>query len=200
MPYAPTISASKHAKALVFGYAKYGRVCFYCKTPFVEELEQFKPTLDHLNGDETNNVMQNLVPCHLKCNNDKKTNPDMQILGKKQYQENCKDPLFWKIDPDGEREGERNKNALGDEVTDAEVNRITNKTIRKFLEERIPEGTNKTWELNDAANCICNLVQEDTGGRGAVAVVRRQIDVFCCTISKFEIDRTKRPFVIRRRN
>lgn len=204
MTYSQTLSKSKIAKIIVFCIAKYGNVCWYCKTPFVEELTDFKRTIDHLKGDlpvGERDKFQNLVLCHLRCNNDKKTNPDMQVMAAQQYQANIKDTNFFKIESESEGVCEREKNPQADELTDGEVNRIINKTCTTYLTEHLPKDKpDKHVTLNDAANSITFLVQKETGGRGSKPAVLRALEVQCCIISEFVIDKTKRPFTIRRRD
>ena len=67
-----------------------GDICFYCLRLFVPEVQRWTREFDHLNNDETDNRVENLVFAHRECNNKKKNYIDWQLLAQTKLQENEK--------------------------------------------------------------------------------------------------------------
>lgn len=200
MTYTKILSSQKKAKAIVFLIKKYGHICWYCETPFVEQLTNLHRTIDHLNNNELDNRLENLVLAHFECNQKKKENPDWQIRANDQLKMNVKDPDFLKIEGDGVSEREKNTNTHDDEMTDGDINRIINRTVEQFLVERLPEDKpDKVLTFIDTMNSITFLVQKETNKRGSQPAVRRALEVRCCSISEFEIFKESGKRYVRRK-
>lgn len=171
-----------------------GDVCFYDKMPFIQEVEGLQRNFDHLNNDEYDNRLENLVLCHYDCNQKKKNDYDMQLLALDKLKENVSSASL------GGRENLSTTYESTDELTEGEVNRIINKLTTIYLQERLPDKDQDTFlSFSDALNSITYLVQQDTKGRGSQVAVRRAIDVRCCSIGEFQILREDGKRIIRRR-
>lgn len=57
-----------------------GKECFYCEQRFIEHNPRYRRVFDHLNNNEHDNRVENLVLCHSYCNELKKKDLDWQIL------------------------------------------------------------------------------------------------------------------------
>ena len=67
-----------------------GNICFYCVMEFVPQVQKWTREFDHLNDDNTDHRVENLVLSHRECNNEKKTNFDWKLLAQKKLEENIK--------------------------------------------------------------------------------------------------------------
>ena len=171
-----------------------GDVCFYDQMPFVQEIQGMQRTFDHLNNDEYDNRIENLVLCHWDCNQKKKNDYDMQLKAIDKLNQNVSSGSL------GGRENLLTAYEGTDELTEGEVNRIINKLTTTYLQERLPDNDQDTFlSFSDTLNSITYLVQQDTKGRGSQVAVRRAIDVRCCSIGEFQILREDGKRVIRRR-
>jgi hypothetical protein len=171
-----------------------GDVCFYDEMPFTQEIEGLQRTFDHLNNDEFDNRIENLVLCHSDCNQKKKNDYDMQLKAIEKLRINVSSGSL------GGRENLTTTYESSDELTEGEVNRIINKLTTTYLQERLPDKDQDTFlSFSDTLNSITYLVQQDTKGRGSQVAVRRAIDVRCCSIGEFMIQREDGKRIIRRR-
>lgn len=171
-----------------------GDVCFYDEMPFRQDMEGLQRTFDHLNNDEFDNRIENLVLCHYDCNQKKKTDFDMQMKAVDKLRDNVSSASL------GGRENLTTTYESVDELTEGEVNRIINKLTTTYLQERLPDKDSDTFlSFSDTLNSITYLVQQDTKGRGSQVAVRRAIDVRCCSIGEFQISREDGKRIIRRR-
>jgi hypothetical protein len=57
---------------------------------FVPEVEKWKREFEHLNNDDTDHRVENLVFAHRECNNKKKKDIDWQLLAQKKLKDNEK--------------------------------------------------------------------------------------------------------------
>ena len=120
----------------------------------------------------------------------------MQILAKQKLKENeVSGPL-------SESEIKKRAQTNEDELTEGAVNRIINKTVVTFLEERLPKKSKNQDDFlyyKDTLDCITFLLKKKTNGRGSQPAVRRAIDVYCCSLGDFEMVREEGRRLIRRR-
>ena len=136
---------------------------------------------------------------HSICNEQKKNNPDYQIIAREKFIFNMK----WVQQFDPTRKGERENNPHTDteELTDSEIGKIIDKITQKFLDERL-KGQNPKYCLlrSDARSCIVFLVKKETDGRASPQAVDRAINAYCCSIADYVSKKEDGKRIIRLRN
>ncbi len=158
-------------------------ICFYCEAGFVFGHKYLRQVWDHLNNDDGDSRVENLVWAHWICNEQKKNNMDWRILADEKLQQNIK---WVMLELTRKREGENNSYIDTEELTDTEVGKIIDKTTLKFLDERLKGPEPKYCLLrSDTRNCIVFLVKKETNGRGSSQAVDRAIDAYCCSIADY---------------
>jgi len=65
--------------------------CLFCEGGFVETHKHYKRVWEHLNNDENDSRLENLVWAHSICNQQKKNDADMQIKANEKLKKN----LLW---------------------------------------------------------------------------------------------------------
>lgn len=188
------LTANKKAKHYPTLVQRDGDVCFYCVQPFHDAIQGLRRTFDHLNNNEEDNRIENLVLAHWDCNQKKKSNTDWQILAFEKLAENVKlgfESLCVREKKVQTNEGE-------DELTEGELNRIINKVTDSYFSDKLKDEDD-FLPFTDSLNSITYLVQKETRGRGSQPAVRRAIDVRCCSIGEFVVLRENSKKVIRKR-
>lgn len=170
MVYNNSLTAAQKDKKIPIIINRDGNVCFFCKTPFVPELDDLTRVIDHANNDSQDNRVENLLLAHRKCNESKKTNPDYQILATNALKEN-----LTRV----ESLSERKKDNDTDELTEGDINLIINKLVRAELETKLPEGSTADIQYGRTLKNLHFLLIEETHGRGSEPAVRRALDAYC---------------------
>ena len=85
-----TLTQSLKAKYLPEIIERDGDRCFYCRGKFHKWITKYKREFDHLDNDQTHNDISNIVICHAKCNVEKRTSGDYQIIAKDKLNENLR--------------------------------------------------------------------------------------------------------------
>ncbi len=158
--------------------ARDGHKCFYCKGPFGKTGYVF----EHLNDNPGDNRFDNLVLSHQSCNVRKASSADFQIMAKEKLKENeSKNFLV-------EWERERKHSTHKETSDEADLNKTIIKLAKQFLiQELLPQlghtPRRKEIPMKEAIECICYLVQEETG-RGSHTAVQRHLETLTCVISK----------------
>jgi len=158
--------------------------CIFCELLFVFNHKHWRQVWEHLNNNDDDHRVENLAWAHSICNEQKKNNTDYQIIAREKFISNIK--WVQQSDPTRKREGENNLHTDTEELTDAEVGKIIDKTTQKFLDERL-KGPEPKYCLSrlDTRSCIVFLVKKETNGRGSPQAVDRAIDTYCCTIADY---------------
>lgn len=158
--------------------ARDGYQCFYCKGKFGKNGYVF----DHLNDNSQDNRFDNLVLVHQSCNVRKNSFAEYQVMAKDKlrYNESKNFLVEW------ERE---QKQSIHKETSDeADLNKTIIRITKQFLiQELLPqmghEPRRDEIHMKEAIECICYLVQEETG-RGSHTAVQRHLETLTCLISK----------------
>jgi len=135
-------------------------MCLYCSKPFTD---YFTPEFDHLNNNTKDNRPENLaLVCH-SCNNRKKSNAEMQVIGSEQLKSNLNLECMC-------------AGMLADTGTSPDLtsSQATNKTnmdeTKRFLYEHTIN--NQIIILKDCVNAITYLCQEKNGTGSQSAIYR----------------------------
>lgn len=152
--------------------------CFYCKGKFGKDGFIF----EHLNNNPQDNRFDNLVLAHQSCNVRKASNPEYQVRAIDKLRENESKNFL------GEWERERKHSTHKDTSDEADLNKTIIRIAKQFLiQELLPqmghEPRRDEIHMKEAIECICYLIQEETG-RGSHTAVQRHLETITCTISK----------------
>ena len=174
--------------------ARDGSFCYYCKGKLGRNCYVF----DHLNDHPNDNRFDNLVLAHQKCNVKKGFHAEYQVMARDKIRDNeSKNFLV-------EWESEEKHSTHKETSNEADLNKTIIKHCKQFLAlELLPQTGHEPLRdeipMNEATECICYLVQEETG-RGSHAAVLRHLKTLTCVISK-EYDRKEvngKFFILRR--
>jgi len=174
--------------------ARDGFICYYCKG----KLGKNGYVFDHLNDYPNDNRFDNLVLAHQKCNVKKGFYGEYQVMAKDKLRDNESKNFL------AEWEREEEHSTHKETSNEADLNKTIIKHCKQFLaRELLPQMGHEPLRdeipMNEATECICYLVQEETG-RGSHAAVLRHLKTLTCVISK-EYDRKEvngKFFIIRR--
>ena len=170
-----------------------GNVCFYDARPFMVNVNGEQRTIDHLNNNEKDNRVENLVLCHFNCNQRKKTDIDMQILAKEKLTKNVNSTT------ESLRVSERDNHAHTDRLTEGELNKLINKVVFQILDEQLPTSKTKPISYTRTLKSITYLVIQESGGRGSEVAVRRALDAHCSDFAPWQTETEGRSRSIWRR-
>jgi len=171
-----------------------GFQCFYCKGEFGKNRYVF----DHLNDNPHDNRFDNIVLAHQSCNVRKGSYPEYQVIAQDKLRKNESENFM----VEWERE---NKQRTHKETSDeADLNKTIIKICKQFLyQELLPQNGHEPKRneipMKEAIECVCYLVQEETG-RGSHTAVQRHLETLSCAISK-EFERKEvngKKYIIRR--
>lgn len=155
-----------------------GHQCFFCKGEFGKNGYVF----DHLNGNPHDNRFDNLVLAHQSCNVRKASFAEYEVMAKDKVRENESKNFLM------EWERERKHSTHKETSDEADLNKTIIKIAKEFLnQELLPqlghEPRRDEIPMKEAVECICYLVQEETG-RGSHTAVQRHLETLTCVISK----------------
>jgi len=161
--------------------------CFYCEGGFVPDHKYLHQVWDYLNNDEKDIRPDNLVWAHWMCSKDKNNIIEFMVKAGEKLKENAK-WIYPESLRESERESEREKKlpTEEEELTDAEVGRITGQITETYLDEHLKGPNAKELLLrSDARACITYIIKKETNGRGSLQAVDRAIDIYCCKITDY---------------
>lgn len=167
-----------------------GDQCFYCKkmgieAAFVPGHPHLKRELDHLNRNEQDHRLENLVLSHAICNiKHRDYHPEISILAQEKLKENVRNTDRTPLNgSDGGKESEWETQKTVDkethELKETDINMTVNKLVQAYLDEKLPKDTDKVIFYSTALTSIHYLTISQTGGRGSEQAVRRSIDAHC---------------------
>ena len=187
MVYNNTLTATKKDKAYKVIRKRDGDGCFYCKLEgtdprFIEELSGHEMNFDHLNDNEEDQRVENLVLAHAMCNQKKKNNYDWKIKALEKLEWNVK----WHSASLSESEGERKQHTTTSELKEPDVNLIINKLVKAELESKIPKDSKNEILYSKVLRGVHFLTIQQTGGRGSEQAVRRSLDAYCSEYADWE--------------
>lgn len=164
--------------------AFYGRVCFYCETPFLDEQHMIQgmtnPLLkeyDHANDKEYDNRIENILPCHKMCNSKKRYNQPMKdkALDQLRFNESHGIPEVAQIQELSvdEKENENGKDHNDEIYSNIEFMKIT----EEYLESNL-QGDSIKIPLKSTIDSVAMLCFKKVG-HGSPTSIRRAIDMLC---------------------
>jgi len=189
MVYNNTLTATKKDKAYKKIRKRDGDGCFYCKIEgldprFIPQLTGHELNFDHLNDNEMDQRVENLVFAHAMCNQKKKDKYDWKIKALEKLEENIKGHSA--SQSESEQESERDKTRHTAELKEPDINLIINKLVEAELDTKLPKHSNKEINYSDTLRGIHFLTIKQTGGRGSEQAVRRSMDAHCSEYSDWE--------------
>lgn len=140
---------------------KDGLRCLYCNVPVTKE----DVVLDHLDNNNHNNELWNLVRSHEKCNLDKRNNADYQIKAKDKLDRN-QARIYHSIEDTTERSNS----------PEIEHNTNCNQLVKQHLAERTK--IHEKIEYKATSDSIAYRAMEKFGHSSQVSI-NRIIDAFC---------------------
>ncbi|MGY5148621.1 MAG: hypothetical protein ACW9W3_00990 [Candidatus Nitrosopumilus sp. bin_68KS] len=198
MVYTNTLTATQKDYKIPIIQKRDGDICFYCLMPFVNDVPSLRRTIDHANNNPVDNRTENLLLCHLECNEKKKRNSDWQIKANEKLMQN-------EIDAESLCERGRKKYAETgkdiDELKEGDINLIVNKLTLMELESKLPKTNGySVFPYNKMLKNIHYLLIKQTGGRGSEQAVRRALDAQCSDYAQWKSEKLgKGNRIIRRR-
>lgn len=166
-----------------------GPNCFYCHLPFDTMNHELKRTFDHLDNNPKNNEKENLVLCHWKCNQLKKTYPEYQVMAQNKAHENR-----ISFEPLGESETTSPKSAS----KEIDLNVALKKLTYEYLQERLVRQAKPALNYNDTAHSISYIFWERTG-HGSSETVKRHLNDFCSSAAPFKaVDENGETVILKR--
>ena len=179
MVYKNTLTAAQKDKKIPVIIQRDGNVCFFCKMEFHESIPGFGRRVAHANDNEKDGRVENLLLAHEKCNEEMKDNYDYKILALQALRKNVS--LASESLGEGEGVGQKRKETGLDELTEGQINEITNKIVLLELETKLPDGNyDKVISYNKTLKGIHYLVIQQTGKkRGSEQAARRALDAYC---------------------
>ena len=164
--------------------------CFYCNLPFDPINKDLKRTFDHLDNNPKNNEKENLVLCHWKCNQLKKTYPEYQVMAQNKIHEN-----HISFEPLNESETTAPKPAS----KEIDLNVALKKLTYEYLQERLVRQGKPAINYNDTAHSISYIFWERTG-HGSSETVKRHLNDFCSSAAPFKAVEENGEMVILKRS
>jgi len=157
-----------------------GDICFYCLMLFVPEVQKWTREFDHMNNDDTDHRVENLVLAHRECNNKKKSSFDWQLMAQKKLEENMKSGYV----------GVRGKNLQVDTSAEIDSNTEFNRIALEYLTEiLLPHGKNPAIEEElDFKDTLDNVTLRcyNLYKHASQNTIRRILDMFCASEGDFE--------------
>jgi len=168
-----------------------GAKCFYCNDPFISnpDIRDLKPTFDHLDDNPKNNDKDNLVLCHWKCNQLKKTYPDYQLLAHEKLRQNAVS-----FDSLSENEATPPKSAS----KEIDLNVAMKKATWIYLQDRLVRQGKPALNFNDTAHSIAYIFWDETK-HGSSETIKRYLNDFTSTAAPFKAEEVGGVLVISKR-
>ncbi len=157
-------------------------ICCYCEQRFLNDIPKWKKTWEHLDNDETNEELWNLMWAHWNCNQKKKYFIDYQIMAQDLIKKNQEWQNIFDIE---EFLKERKIKQPTEEHTEIELNTAHFQKTTEFLAEKIPDEESEHL-LNDAIYCIAARCRKETG-HGSSQAVRNYLNELCCSEQRYKI-------------
>ncbi|MBT4328100.1 MAG: hypothetical protein HOD60_14540 [Candidatus Nitrosopelagicus sp.] len=174
------LTTNKRVKALPIIIKRDGNVCFYCLMGFEPKVERWKREFDHLNNDNSDHRIENLVLAHKECNNKKKWDSDWQIKAHAKLDDNTKNGYV----------GVREKNPHIETSEEIDSNREFSKITSEYLIENLlpHKGNLPIEEKIDFKMCLDTITLRchKLYGHASQNTIRRILDMFCCSEGDFE--------------
>ena len=158
--------------------------CCYCEQRFINNTSKWKKTWEHLDNDDTNEELWNLMWAHLYCNQIKKTFTDYQIMARELIKKNQEWQNVFDIE---EFLRERKIKQPTQEHTEIDLNVRHWQITEQFLAEKLPDDQSK-YLLTDAINCITLRCKKDTG-HGSPQAVRNYLNTLACSEGPYKIEK-----------
>ncbi len=153
--------------------------CLYCHEPLSPldfESSHNKVTVDHLDNDVKHNDRENLVLCHNKCNQAKKSYPDYQIIARAKAEQ-----LRVTVAPLSESEAATPKPAS----KEIDINVAAKKLTWQYLQDRLVRQGKPALNFNDAAHSISFILWQQIG-HGSSETIKRYLNDFCSSAAPFK--------------
>lgn len=193
------LTMRQKSKWLSYLIERDGNCCFYCEQRFLNSDQRWERVFDHLNNREDDNRPENLVLSHWKCNEQKKSDGDMQIraIEKLENNEHLAESLGV----------EERKNLVNMETNmEIDTNREFSKITEEYLIEHLfphhgkpaLETTLDYKEILDSITLRC--YRKNT--HASQNTIRRILDMFCSSEGNFEILKSegRRKILLRKEN
>jgi len=159
--------------------------CCYCEQRFLNNTKKWKKTWEHLDNDETNEELWNLMWAHWYCNQKKKTSfTDYQIMARDFIKKNQEWQNTFDIE---EFLRERKIKQPIEEHTEIELNTAHYEETAKFFSEKLIDEESK-YLLTDTIYCIVSRCRKKTG-HGSAQAVRNYINELCCSEEIYKIEK-----------
>lgn len=156
-----------------------GFICFYCKTP----LNYHKDIFEHLNDNDNDNRLENLVLACQSCNNKKSTSKEMHDLAEIKLDFNERSIFV------GEKKFSSDIEDESQEVSkEIEINKTNFEITEKYITEVIQ--TDGSILFQDALDSCVYLCKKKTG-HGSQQSVRNYINTLTSVVAPFEIVRNE---------
>lgn len=163
--------------------AHYGKICFYCETPFLAEQHEvsgmtnpYLKELDHLNDKEFDNRIENVVQAHKMCNSKKRYSQPMKdrALEQLRLNESTGIPMIRIVDETPEqKENDKERNANDEIYSNVEFMKISMEYLTSNLQGDCVRLPYKSTVDNIAMRCFKMV------GHGSPVSIRRAIDMLC---------------------
>jgi|APSaa5957512535_1039671.scaffolds.fasta_scaffold61305_2 hypothetical protein len=162
----------------------YGKICFYCQTPFMNDQHRlagmtnpYLRELDHLNDAEHDNRIENVVQAHKMCNSKKRYSQPMKdkALEQLRLNESTGIPeINEALDlSDDQKENEKERDSNDEIYSNVEFMKIS----KEYLESKLQGDTTrlpyKSTLDSIAMRCFKRV------GHGSPVSIRRAIDMLC---------------------
>lgn len=147
--------------------------CLYCNKGLT--IGDF--VFEHLNGNRTDNRLENLALAHQSCNIQKITNFDYQIIASEQLKKN-EDQIFLR-----ERNGVEDKSLTGGS-TEIDINVTNSDIVEQFLMERI--STDGSIPFAEALDSLVFTCKKKTG-HGSHQSIRNYLNALASAVGPFMI-------------
>lgn len=158
-------------------------VCFFCEQRFIKDHKLGKRSWEHLDNNDKNEELWNLVWAHHYCNEKKRYDADLQILAHEKIKQNKR----WEETYDFESVRARKIKSPTEEQTEIDLNVAHMQITREFLAEKLPNYDSK-HALKDAIFCMSARCRKQTG-HGSPQSVRNYIDELCCSEGPYKIEK-----------
>ena len=157
--------------------------CLFCNQPLKVDKngrrssnEPEKVVLDHLNNNSKNDNYWNMALVHQKCNQDKRTNGDYQIIAHDKIAENKK---YVPSPSEGGSDQHDNANVK----TGNKLHALT----KKYLERKLPYATTPAILVSDVCDELAYLAQEKYHC-GSQPTMKRHLESLCSNSAPWEIN------------